>query len=89
MSCVSLDMNARYLRHRALGTEALYEVVSESDGIVTASVVSAPGLEAGTRVKLLARTAEAMERLDAAPAEKPQGRFSRSARGFAGQLVAR
>ena len=34
-----------FLRHRALGTEAVYEVLGERDGIVTAEVVCAPGVE--------------------------------------------
>lgn len=54
-----------YLRQRMLGSEALYHVLDEDDRIVTAEVIQAPGLASGTRVRLLARAARAMERLDA------------------------
>ena len=57
------------LRQRMLGSEAVYQVIGEDDGIVTAEVVSAPGLEPGMRVRMLARAAYAMERLD--PAVEP------------------
>jgi hypothetical protein len=53
----------RYLlRQELLGSEALYEVVEEGDEIVTAEVVSVPGLPRGMRVDLLARAARQMER---------------------------
>ncbi len=50
-----------------LGSEAVYEVVEEGEEIVTAEVVSAPGLPRGKRVALLAQAARAMERF--APAQ--------------------
>jgi hypothetical protein len=53
-----------FLRHTCLGTEAIYEVVEEDGETVTAEVVRAPGLTAGMRVRLMARAAWAMERLD-------------------------
>jgi hypothetical protein len=84
-----LDANSSYLRHRALGSTALYKVLSDSDGIVTVSVVSAPGLESGTRVRLLARVAETMERHQVVSASPARTRFSRERRGFAGSLVSR
>jgi hypothetical protein len=52
------------LRHRALGSEAIYRVLEEGDEIVTAEVIQAPGLARGTRVRLMARACRAMERLD-------------------------
>jgi hypothetical protein len=53
-----------YIRQRRLGSEAVYRVVDEDGRIVTAEVVRAPGLEPGTRVRLLARAVRAMERLE-------------------------
>jgi hypothetical protein len=62
-----------FLRQELLGSEAVYEVVEEGDEIVTAEVVSAPGLPRGTRVELLARAARAMERSQVAkPSVAPQ-----------------
>lgn len=58
----------RFVRHRALGTQALYEIVEERGALVTAAVLRAPGLEPGTRVRLLASDARAMERLEPAQA---------------------
>ena len=57
-----------YLRNRVLGSEAVYEVLSEEDGCVTLAVIHAPGLEAGTRLRILASAAAAMERLEAGTA---------------------
>jgi hypothetical protein len=58
-----------FLRHTSLGSEAVYEVLEEDATIVTAAVVRAPGLAAGTRVRLLAHAAQAMERLESAGEE--------------------
>lgn len=55
------------VRHRALGSEALYEVLTgEDDGgaVVTVAVLEAPGLAAGTRVRLMRDAVAAMERLE-------------------------
>lgn len=89
MSCVALDENSSYLRHRALGSSALYKVVSDSEGIVTASVVSAPGLEPGTSIRFLARVAETMERYQGATSRTPVRARSRSFRRLAGSLAPR
>ena len=90
MSGVLLGTNGRYLRHRALGTEAVYEVLCEDEGIVTAEVVCAPGLVAGTQVRLLARAAAAMERVDVASLPQLIGSpFPRSGRALAGQFASR
>ncbi len=51
------------LRRRALGTEAVYRVVAVEGELVEVEVVRAPGLEAGTRVRLALRDARAMEPL--------------------------
>ena len=58
----------RFVRHSALGTQALYEIVEERGALVTAAVLQAPGLEPGTQVSLLASDARAMERLEPAQA---------------------
>jgi hypothetical protein len=69
-----------FLRQELLGSEAVYEVIEEGDEIVTAEVVSVPGLPRGMRVELLAKAAAGMERSDLpqplaaapqAPAEAP------------------
>ena len=52
------------LRHRRLGTEAVYRVLAVGAETVTVEVVRAPGLERGTRMRLMADAARAMERLD-------------------------
>ncbi len=53
------------LRHRRLGSEAVYRVLAVDDDVATVEVVRAPGLERGTRLRLMADAARAMERLDA------------------------
>jgi hypothetical protein len=40
------------LRHRVLGGDTLYRVVGVAGELVEVEVVSAPGLEPGTRVRL-------------------------------------
>jgi hypothetical protein len=57
----------RFVRTRMLGTEALYELLDEHDGLVTAEVLDAPGLAPGTRVRMLTAATRAMEAVD--PAE--------------------
>lgn len=52
------------MRQRVLDSEAVYEVLDEADGVVIAEVVRAPGLERGTRVRLLASAVGAMERIE-------------------------
>lgn len=63
-----------FLRQELLGSEAVYEVIEEGDEIVTAEVVSVPGLPRGMRVELLATAAAGMERSDLPEslAEAPQ-----------------
>ena len=61
-----LDGSGRFVRQRVLGSEAVYEVLEEVDGVVLAEVVRAPGLERGTRVRLLAKAVGAMERIELA-----------------------
>jgi len=57
---------SRFVRHSALGTEALYEIIDESRELVTAEVVVAPGLAPGTRVRMLASAARAMDDVEPA-----------------------
>ena len=50
------------LRHEALGTTALYRVVDVADQTVAVEVLSSPGLETGTTLRLTRRAAQAMAR---------------------------
>jgi hypothetical protein len=53
-------------RQVKLGSEAVYEVVAEEDGLVEVIVCEAPGLAPGTRVRFTQTALAAMERLPAA-----------------------
>jgi hypothetical protein len=66
MASAQQEQPTYLLRQRSLGSEAVYKVLDEHDGIVTASVMHAPGLECGSHVRLMARAAGAMQRLDLA-----------------------
>lgn len=57
----------RFVSQRLLGSEAIYEILDELDGLVSAEVIAAPGLESGMRLRLTASAACAMERV---PAER-------------------
>jgi hypothetical protein len=57
-----MDPPSAFVRQERLGSEAVYEVLAEDDDIVTLEVVRAPGLPCGTRVRVLADAARAMER---------------------------
>jgi hypothetical protein len=74
---------AYFLAQRSLGSRAVYGVLDEHDGIVTAAVMEAPGLERGTHVRLMASAARSMQRLDLAgrPAVTPR-RFDPIAAAF-------
>ena len=77
-----------YLRNRVLGSEAVYEMLSEDDGCVTVEVLFAPGLEAGTRLRILARAAAAMERLEPDATEVARrNRFTDDPTGTAGRFA--
>ena len=54
------------VRHCALGTEALYEVLAQEEGgtVVTLEVLSAPGLAAGTHVRMMRDAVAAMETVE-------------------------
>ncbi|HEX4034597.1 MAG TPA: hypothetical protein VHX66_09150 [Solirubrobacteraceae bacterium] len=75
-----LTIGAR-MRRSALGSEAIYEIIEAGGDIVTAAVVSAPGLPAGMEVRLSARDARAMEPLAARPSPQraPSARTRRAA----------
>jgi hypothetical protein len=64
MASAQQEHPAYLLRQRSLGSEAVYKVLDETNGIVTATVIRAPGLERGSRVRLLASATRAMQRLD-------------------------
>jgi hypothetical protein len=59
-----LDNSTRFVRHCRLGTEAVYEIVEVNGNLVTAEVVSAPGLQPGQRIRLMAKAIRAMERVE-------------------------
>jgi hypothetical protein len=54
-----------FVRHRMLGSEAVYELLEQGDETSTAVVVHAPGLAAGARIRLLTSAISAMERVPA------------------------
>jgi hypothetical protein len=65
MQTPSAHDSRRFVRQRLLGSEAVYEILDERAGLVTAEVVSAPGLAPGMRLRLMASAAGAMERCEA------------------------
>jgi hypothetical protein len=76
----------RFVRHRALGREAVYEVLEESGELVTVAVVDAPGLLPGTVVNLTATAVRAMERCDTRAPARAGGSGGRAAGlAYAGQ----
>jgi hypothetical protein len=48
-------------RQVKLGSEAVYEVIAVDDQLVEVAVRTAPGLEPGTRLRLLRESLEGME----------------------------
>jgi hypothetical protein len=74
------SLTARVLRHRALGSEAIYRVPRSGGSTVEVEVVAAPGLEAGTRLHVTTAAAAAMG-LDVAAAGHSQLRVRSAARG--------
>jgi hypothetical protein len=68
------------LRHRVLGSEAMYRILRSGGSTVEAAVVAAPGLEAGTRLHLTTAAAAAMG-LDAVGAGHNQLHVRSAARG--------
>ena len=53
-------------RHVSLGTESIYEVVRADQQLVEVTVRSAPGLDAGFRLRLTRDAVARMERVDRA-----------------------
>jgi hypothetical protein len=64
----------RFVRHRALGTVALYEIIEERGELVTVEVLDAPGLAPGMRVALLKSATRAMEVVEAAALSRSHSR---------------
>lgn len=50
----------RLLCHRVLGTEAIYRPIASDQGCVEVEVVRAPGLAAGTRLRLTRASVDQM-----------------------------
>jgi hypothetical protein len=61
---MSLELNPCLLRQRKLGSEAVYRLLEESDEMVTVAVVRAPGLRAGTNLRLVGSAAREMQRIE-------------------------
>jgi hypothetical protein len=74
MASAQQEHPAYFLRQRSLGSDAVYKVLDEGDGIVTAAVMHAPGLTRGTKVHLLTSAARSMQRLDLAGQPAPRRR---------------
>ena len=64
------------LRHRALGTEAVYRVIDVADRLVSVEVVEAPGLEQGTRFQITRSAAKAMEQIRGDAVAEPNSSYS-------------
>jgi hypothetical protein len=56
------------LRHQVLGEEALYRAVEVIGELVELEVVSAPGLEPGTRLRVTKAAVSSMSVVEEAPA---------------------
>jgi hypothetical protein len=52
------------LRSTRLGSESVFRVLDESDGLITAAVVRAPQLEPGMLLRLVPSAAQAMDRVE-------------------------
>ncbi len=62
---MTAQANAKcFLSQRLLGSEAVYELLEEGEETVTVVVVRAPGLTAGSQLRLMTRATRAMERVD-------------------------
>lgn len=60
-----------FARQVMLGSEAIYRVLDEHGQVATVEVVRAPGLAAGTRLRLMTGAVRAMTRVDADAAGIP------------------
>jgi hypothetical protein len=65
-----------FLKHRALGTEAVYRVIDVADRLVSVEVVDAPGLEQGTRFQITRGAAKAMQYIRGDAVAEPSSTFS-------------
>ena len=61
------------LRHQVLGQEALYRAIDVIGELVELEVVSAPGLEPGTRLRVTKAAVSRMSVVDEAPGAAPAG----------------
>lgn len=59
------NLVGEFARQVMLGSEAIYRVLEERGQISTVEVVCAPGLAAGTRLRLMTSAVRAMTRVDA------------------------
>lgn len=74
----------KLLRHRVLGDEAFYRVVDAAGEIVEVEVVSAPGLEPGTHLRL---TRAAVASMSVVPDSSwPNGKQSAAADALTDEL---
>jgi hypothetical protein len=64
------------LKHRALGTEAVYRVIDVADRLVSVEVVEAPGLEEGTRFQITRSAAKAMQYIRGDAVAEPISSYS-------------
>ena len=64
------------LKHRALGTEAVYRVLDVADRLVSVEVVDAPGLEQGTRFQITRRAAKSMQYVRGEAVAEPSSSYS-------------
>ena len=64
------------LKHRALGSEAVYRVIDVADRLVSVEVVEAPGLERGTRFEITRRAAKAMQYIRGDAATVPSSLYT-------------
>jgi hypothetical protein len=72
---VALSPNG-LLKHRALGSEAVYRVIDVADRLVSVEVVDAPGLERGTRFQITRRAAKAMQHIRGDAVAPPSNSYS-------------
>lgn len=57
-------------RKRLLGSEAMYEVLSVLGDIAVVRVISSPGLEPGSRLRLMTSAVAEMELLESSPPKR-------------------
>jgi hypothetical protein len=83
----SRSLRTNVLRHSALGSEAVYRVLNTRGSIVEVEVITAPGLEEGTRLHLTTVAAAAMGLDTVDSVDRQHVRFGPTARDV--RLIAR